>query len=56
MHLRIVWNQDNVSILVCFESMVLVVCGKNKKCKGEVCNIGLFAHNDVHVHQPKRDN
>ncbi len=28
---KIVWSQDNVSILVCFESMVLVVCGDNKK-------------------------
>jgi len=28
---KIVWSQDNVLILVCFESMVLVVCGENLK-------------------------
>jgi hypothetical protein len=49
-----VWSQHDVPILV-FESMVLVVCGENKKCKGEVCNIGLVADNDVHVHQPKKN-
>jgi hypothetical protein len=38
-HSKIVWSQDDVLILVCFESMVFVVCGENLKCKGEVCNI-----------------
>jgi hypothetical protein len=41
--------------LACFESMVLGVCGENKRCGGEVCNIGLFAHGDVHVHQLMKD-
>jgi len=35
--------------------MVLGVYGENKRCGDEVCNIGVFAHADVHVHQLMKD-
>jgi hypothetical protein len=41
--------------LACFESMVLGVYGENKRCGGEACNIGMFAHGDFDVHRLMRD-
>jgi hypothetical protein len=41
--------------LACVESMVFIVCGENKRCANEACNIWLPLLGDVHVHQPKGD-